>query len=201
MGPKISCVSQNNLGIREINVGDTHGRDWASKIRHLGLQTGNNEAQKSIPRQEFCMSQSPKIHREQAVCLIVKKDVDNQRVKCKELSDEKTKNTEKHNTVSMQKSEDIEGDEKEQQEKSSKYMSGQKKEKDKQWGLGTEEEKSSKEVKGSQTGENGRSFMFSDRESISGKSPSDTFPSAIVGVDGVEDRFNVKEKSKGTALP
>ena len=147
------------------------------------------------------MGQSLKIHREQAVCLKVKKAVDNQRVKCKELSDQKTKNTEKHNTVSMQKSEDIEGDEKEQQEKSSKYMSGQKKEKDKQWGLGTEEEKSSKEVKGSQTGENGRSFMISDRESISGKSPSDTFPSAIVGVDGVEDRFNVKEKSKGTALP
>ena len=79
VGPKIRCVSQNNLGIREINVGDTHGRDWASKIRHLGLQTGNNEAQKSIPRQEFCMGQSPKIHREQAVCPIVKKAVDNQR--------------------------------------------------------------------------------------------------------------------------
>ena len=25
VGPKIRCVSQNNLGIREINVGDTHG--------------------------------------------------------------------------------------------------------------------------------------------------------------------------------
>ena len=59
-----------------------------------------------------------------AVCPKVKKAVDYQRVKCKELSDEKTKNTEKHNTVSMQKSEDIEGDEKEQQEKSSQYMSG-----------------------------------------------------------------------------
>ena len=80
-------------------------------------------------------------------------------------------------------------------------MSGQKKEKDIQQGLGTEEEKSSIEVKGSQTGENGRSFMTADRESISGKSPSDIFPSAIVGVDDVEVRFNVKEKSKGTALP
>ena len=131
VGPKICCVSQNNLGIREINVGDTHGREWASKTRHLGLQTENNEAQKLFPRQEFCMGQSPKIHREQDVCPTVKKAVGNQRVKCKELSDEKTKNTKKHNTVSMQKS-DIEGDEKEQQVKSSKFMSGQKKAKDMQ---------------------------------------------------------------------
>ena len=43
--------------------------------------------------------------------------------------------------------------------------------------------------------------MISDWESLSGKSSSDTFPSAIVGVDGVEDRFYAKEKSKGTALP
>ena len=65
VGPKICCVSQNNLGIWETNVGDTHGREWASKIRHLGLQTENNEAQKLFPRKESCMGQSPKIHREQ----------------------------------------------------------------------------------------------------------------------------------------
>ena len=42
--------------------------------------------------------------------------------------------------------------------------------------------------------------MISDRESISGKAPRDTLSSAIVGV-GVEDRFNVGEKSKSTTLP
>ena len=119
VGPMICCVSQNKMGIREIKAGDTHGRECASMIRPLGLHTGNNEAQKLFPHQELCMGQSPNIHREQAVCQKVKKAVDNQRVKCKELCDEKTKNIEKHNTVSMQKREDIEGDEKEQQEKSS----------------------------------------------------------------------------------
>ena len=59
----------------------------------------------------------------------------------------------------------------------------------------------SKEEKGSPKGEIGRSTVISDRESLSGKSSSDTFPSAIVGVDDVEDRFYAKEKSKGTALP
>ena len=75
-------------------------------------------------------------------------------------------------------------------------MSGQKKEEDKKRGLGIEEEKRSKKEKGSQTGEIGRSLVISDRESLSGKSLSDTFPSAIVGVDGAEDRFYAKEKSK-----
>ena len=134
VGPMICCVSQNRLGIKEINVGDTHVRERASKIGHFGLQTGSNEAQKSIHRKESWVGQSPKSHREQAVCPIVKKAVNNQRVKCKEPSEEKTKIIEKHNSVSLQKSEDTVGDEKEQQEKSSTYMSGQKKEKDKQRG-------------------------------------------------------------------
>ena len=127
--------------------------------------------------------------------------MDNQRVNCKERSDEETKNTEKHNTISTQKCADIEGDAKGQQDKSSKDMSGQKKEKDKRRGLGTEDEKRSKEEKGSQTGENGSSLVISDWESLPSKSSSDTSPSALVGVDGVEDRFYAKEKLKGTALP
>ena len=93
------------------------------------------------------------------------------------------------------------GEEQKQQEKCSTHTSGQKKEKNKQRGLGTEEEKSSKEVKGSQTGENGRSIMISDRESKSGKASRDTLSSAIMGVDGVADRFNVGEKLKSTILP
>ena len=43
--------------------------------------------------------------------------------------------------------------------------------------------------------------MISDWESISGKAPRDTLSSAIVGVDGVEDRFNAGEKSKSTTSP
>ena len=107
VGPKKCCVSQNNLGIRERKVGDTQVRERVSKIGHFGMQTRSNVAQKSIPRQESCVGQSPKRHREQAVCSRVKKAVDNQRVKSTGLSEDKTKITEKYNLVSLQKSEDI----------------------------------------------------------------------------------------------
>ena len=43
--------------------------------------------------------------------------------------------------------------------------------------------------------------MISDRESISGKAPRDTLSSAIMGVDGVEDKFNAGEKSESTTSP
>ena len=79
-------------------------------------------------------------------------------------------------------------------------MSGQNKEIIKQRGWGTEEGRSSKGVKGSQTGENGRSVTISDRESISGKVPRDTLFFAIMGVDGVKDRSYTGEKSKSTTL-
>ena len=127
--------------------------------------------------------------------------VDNQRVKSMGLSVEKTKIKETYNLVSLQKSEDSVGEEKEQQEKCSTHMSGQKKEKIKQRGWVAEEGRSSKGVKGNQTGENGRSVTISDRESTSGMVPRDTLSSAIVDVDGGEDRLNVREKSKSTTLP
>ena len=87
VGPKICCVSQNNLGIKEIKVGEMRGRERASKTSHIGLQSGIDEAHILSPRQEFCMGQSPKINKKQTGCPSVKKVVDNQRVNCKERSD------------------------------------------------------------------------------------------------------------------
>ena len=40
--------------------------------------------------------------------------------------------------------------------------------------------------------------MISDRESISGKALRDTLSSAIAGIDVVDDRFNVGEKSQNS---
>ena len=100
-GPKKCCLSQNNLGIKERNVVDTQVREQVSKIGHFGMKTGSNAAQNSIPRQESCVGQSPKRHREQVVCSTVKKAVDNQRVKSMGLSEEKTKITEKYNLVPL----------------------------------------------------------------------------------------------------
>ena len=201
VGPKKCYVSQNNLGIRERIEGETQASERVSKKGHLGMQTGRNAAQNPNPRQENCVGQSPKRHMVQAESSLVKNDVDNQRVKRTGLSAEKKITEEKYSLVSLQKSADIVGKEKEQQDKCSVHMSGQKKEKYKQRGWGTEEGRSSKEVNGSQTGENGRSIMISVRESISGKAPRDTLSSAIVGVDGVEDRFIAGEKSKSTTSP
>ena len=201
VGPNKCYISQNNLGIRERNEGDTHVSERVSKKGHLGLQTGRNAAQNPNPRQETCVGQSLKRHREQAESSTVKNVVDNQRVKSTGLSVGKTKITEKYSLVALKKSEDIAGEEKEQQEKCATHMSGQKKEKNKQLSWGTKEGMSSKEVKGSQTRENGRSIMISDRESISGKALRDTLSSAIAGVDGVEDKFNAGEKSKSTTSP
>ena len=201
VGPKFCCVSQNNLGIKKIKGGEMRGRERASKTGHFGLQSGIDEAHKLSPCREFCMGQSPKINRKQTGCPSVKKDADKQRVKCKERSDGEKINAEKHINVSTQRREDIEGDTKEQQDKSSKDMSRQKKEEDQKRGLGIEEEKMSKVEKGRQSGDIGRTLVISDRESLSGNSSSNTFPSAIVGVDGAADRFYAKEKSKGTDLP
>ena len=129
VGPKKCYVSQNNLGIRERNEGDTQVSERVSKKGHFGLQTGRNAAQNLNSRQETCVGQSQKRHREQAEWSTLKNAVDNQRVKSTGLSVEKTKITEKYSLVSLQKSEDIAGEEKEKQEKCSTHMSGQKKEK------------------------------------------------------------------------
>ena len=128
----------------------------------------------------------------------MKNAADDQRAKSTGLSVEKTKSTEKYSLVSLQGSKDIAGEEKEHQEKCSTHTSGQKEKNDKQRGWGREEGRISKEVKGSQTRENGRSLMIPDLELISGKALRDTLSSAIAGVDGVEDRFNAGEKSQSS---
>ena len=191
------CIPKQH-GIRERKEGATQVFERVNKKGHFGLQTGRMEAQNQSPRQGFCAGQSLKRHREQAEWPTVKNAADNQRVKSTGLSVEKTKSTEKYSLVSLQESEDIAGEENEHQEKCSTHMSGQKKEKNKQRGWGREDGRISKEAKGSQTEENGRSIMISDRESISGKALRDTLSSAIAGVDSVEDKFNAGEKSQNS---
>ena len=122
--PKKCYVSQNNLGIRVRIEGETQASERVSKKGHLGLQSGRNAAQNLNHRQENCVGQSPKRYMVQAKSSPVKKDVDNQRVTRTGLSAEKTKIKEKYSLVSLQKSADIAGEEKEQQEKCLVLMSG-----------------------------------------------------------------------------
>ena len=88
VGPKICCVSQNNLGTKEIEAGEIRGREWAS---HFGLQSGIDEAHNVSPRQDFRMGQSPKINRKHNGSSSVKKAVDYQMTNCKKRSDEEEK--------------------------------------------------------------------------------------------------------------
>ena len=123
----LKCFGTLKVGpkFKKIKLGEMCGRERASRFSHTGSQSGIDEAHKLSHRQEFCMGQSPKINRKQTGCPIVKKAVDYQMVNGKKRSDEEEKiNTGKHNIVSTQGCEDIEGVAKEQQEKSSKDMSG-----------------------------------------------------------------------------
>ena len=88
VGPKICCVSQNNLGTKEIEAGEIRGRDRA---RHFGLQSGIDEAHKVSPRQDFRLGQSPKINRKHTGSSLVKKAVDYQMTNCKKRSEEEEK--------------------------------------------------------------------------------------------------------------
>ena len=196
VGPKQRSESQNNMGIKERKDGAIQVFARVSKKGHFGLQTGRMATQNPSPRQGTCVGQSPKRYVDQAKWPTMKNATDDQRVKSTGLDVEKP--TEKYSLVSLQGNEDIAGEEKEHQEKCSTHTSGQKKENNKQRGWGREEGRISKEVKGSQTGENGRSLMILDRESISGKALRDTLSSAIVGGDSVEDRFNAGEKSQSS---
>ena len=108
------------------------------------------------------------------------------------------KSTENYSLVSLQGSEDIAGEEKVHQEKFPTQTSGQKEKNNKKRGLSRQEGKSSKEVKGSQTREKGRSLMDSDRESLSGKAMRDTLSSAISGVDGEEDGSKAGDKMQSS---
>ena len=81
----------------------------------------------------------------------------------------KTKGTENYCLVSLQRSEDKVGEEKETQENTPTQKVGQKEINNREWGMSREEGKISREVKGKQNEENGRSLKDSDRESFSGK--------------------------------
>ena len=194
VGPKQHSKFHNHMGIRERKEGAKQVFLWVIKKGNLGLHTGRMAAPNPSPHQGTLAGQIPRRYREQVEWPTVRNDVDDQRAKSTGLSVEKIKSTENYSLVSLQGREDIAGEEKVHQEKFPTQTSGQKEYNNKKRGLSKEEDRSLEEVKGSQTRENGRSLMDSDRELLSGKALRDTLSSAILGVDGEEDGSKAGEK-------
>ena len=144
------------------------------------------------------MGQSPRHYKEKVEWPTERNASDDQRAKSMGLSAEKTKCTENYSLVSLQGCEDTAGEEKEHQEKIPTQALGQKENHIKKRGLSRDEGRISKEVKGRQIEENGRSLMDSDWESFSGKALREALFSTNLGVDGEEDVSTVGEKMQSS---
>ena len=144
------------------------------------------------------MGQSPRRYKEQVEWPTKRNASDDQRAKSMGLSTEKTKCTENYSLVSLQGCEDTTGEENEHQEKIPTQALGQKENNIKKRGLSREEGRISKEVKGRQIEENGRSLMDSDRELFSSKALREALFSTNLGVNGEEDVSTVGEKMQSS---
>ena len=198
VGPKQRFEVQNNMGIRVREEGVKQVISQDIKKGNLGLHIGRMVAQNTSPHQGTPVGQSPRCYREQVEWPTEGNALVDQRAKSTGLSVEKTKCTENYSLVSLQGSEDTEGKENEHQEKIPTQTAGQKEINIKKRGLGREEGRISKEVKGRQTEEKGRSLMDSDRESFSSKNLRETLSSPILGVDGEEDVSIAGEKKQSS---
>ena len=193
VGPKICCVSQNNLGTKEIEAGEIRGREWAS---HFGLQSGIDEAHNVSPRQDFRMGQSPKINRKHNGSSSVKKAVDYQMTNCKKRSDEE----EKINTASpiftkphkpVISGADDEGD----QKKRSSANLGQTKGITSKGDTSNKARRTSREERGSQTEGKEGSPHESDQNLNPGKATRDAPLNVVSNIGGDEGAYCGGEKS------
>ena len=218
VGPKICCVSQNNLGIRDINVGDTHGREWASKIRHPGLQTENNEAQKQVHREQDSsgrdfglqhgpgLGQSPSgnhgVYVGQSPCnkRIAVRAVELSRLKDMEIETaglpvEKARDTECPNFAKLQDSVTSGVEEEGGQKKRQSANLGQTKDNTTKGDMSSKARRMSREERGSQTEGKAGPPHASDWDLSFGKATSDVLLTAASNIEGDEGASCGREKS------
>ena len=153
VGPKQCVGDQNIMGIRVREEGAKQVISHDIKKGNLGRQTGRKTAQNLSPHQGTTVGQSPRCFREQAEWPIVGNELEDQRAKSTGLGAVKPKGTENYSFVSLQRSEDTEGEEKEPLEKTLTQTAGQKEINTRKRGLSREEGRISKELKGRQTEE------------------------------------------------
>ena len=155
VGPKECVEVQNNMGISAREEGSKQVSLHDIKKGSLGRQTGKRAAQNLSPHQGTTVGKSPSRFREQTERPIVGNALDDKRAKRTGLGGEKTKGIENYCLVSLQRSEDKVGKEKETQENTPTQTVGQKEINNREWGMSREEGKISREVKGKQNEEKG----------------------------------------------
>ena len=193
VGPKICCVSQNNLGTKEVEAEEMCGRERAS---HFGMQYGIDEAHKVRPRQDFRMGQSPKINWKHTGSPLVKKAVDHQVINFKKRSDEEEKiNTASPNFTKPHKSVISGAEEEGNHKKRPPANLGQTKGKTSKGDTRNKARRTSREERGSQTeGKEGPPHE-SDQNLNSGKATRDALLTVVSNIGGDEGAYCGGEKS------
>ena len=214
MGPKQCVRIQNNMGISvkeeeakqvilsDIKKGSLGRQTGKRAAQNLSPDLGKRAAQNLSPNLGTTVGQSPSRFREQTAWPIEGNALDDEREKRTGLGGEKrtglggekAKGTKNYCLVFLQWSGDNVGEEKELQENTPTQTVGQKEINNRERGTSREEGRISREAKGKQNEEKGRSLMGSDRESFSGEFLRDTLSFSVGGVGGVEEMPIAGEK-------
>ena len=194
VGPKQSVGFQKDMGISGRVEVDKQVWLQDFKKRNLGSQIGKRDAQKLSPNLGTTVGQSPTSLREQTEWPIEGKALDNEREKRTGLGRKKTRGTDNNFFVSLQRSNNKVGEEKESFENTPSKTVRQEESTNKEQGMSREEGRISREAKRKQNEDKGRSLMEADRESLSGKFLRDTLSCSVGGEGGVEEVSTVGEK-------
>ena len=192
VGPNQSIGLQKSKGIRGKVEGDKQGILWDFKKRSLGHQTGNRVAQNRSPKLGNIVGQSPNSYRAQTEWPLEEKVLEDEKAKRMGTGGVKTIDC----FVFLQRSTNKKGEEKELQEITLSRTAGQEVFNKSDRGMSREEGRLSREAKGKQNEEKGRSIMEADRESISGKFLRDFISCSDGGMGGVEEVSTVGEKGQ-----
>ena len=196
VGPNQRIGFQKSKGISGKVEGDKQVTLWDFKKRSLGHQIGKRAALNRSPKLSTIVGQSPISCRAQTKWPIKERALNDERVKRMGSDGVKTIGTVNKGFVFLQRSTNKGGEEKEHQENTPSSTAGQEVINKSDRGMSREEGRLSREAKGKQIEEMGRSIMEADRESISGKFLRDTLSCSVGGVGGVEEVSIVGEKGR-----
>ena len=206
VGPKQCVGIQNNMGssvreegakqvmlsdIQEGSLGRQTGKCTAQK---LSPDLGKRAAQNLSPNLETIVGQSPTRLRDQIAWPIEGKAWNVDKEKRMGMGGEKTKGTDDYSLVSPQRGGDKVAEAKEIQENTLTQTVGQQEINNRERVISRKEGMIPREAKGKQNEEKGRSFMGSDRDSLSGEFLRDTLSFSVEVVGGLVETSTAGEK-------
>ena len=194
MGPNQSIGFQKSKGTSGRMEGDKQVTLWDFKKRNLGHQIGKGDALNRSPKISTIVGQCPISCRAQTEWPIEEKALNDEREKRRGSDGVKTTGTVNNGFVFLQRSTNKVEEEKEHQENTLSRTAGQ--EVISKSDRSREEGRLSREAKGEQIEEKGRSIMEADRESIFGKFLRDTLSCSVGGMGEVEEASIVGEKGQ-----